>query len=303
MVSADDLRYFLAVARRGRLTLAAAQLGVDHTTVGRRVVALERALGQRLFDRAAHGWQLTESGHRLLGPAELVATAVASAEELLGGRGQSLTGAVRIVCPDGFGAFLLAPALGALQRDHPALTVELITASPHVAHTLQEFDLAVIQRVPSSRRVVRQHLTDFYLRLYATPDYLSSHPRVRSAADLADHVVIWHIDDMLDVPPLSALHALLPSQIAIQSTNLVAHWQAAAAGVGIAPLPQYIAAHDPRLVPVLPELQFRGTYWLALRREHARLTRVRAVEVLMQEIVAARQDDLLGPIRGPLPPR
>jgi DNA-binding transcriptional LysR family regulator len=296
MVSADDLRFFLAVARRGRLTLAAAYLGVDHTTVSRRIVALERALGQRLFDRTTRGWQLTESGRHLLGPAEMVATAVTSAEELLSGRGESLTGSVRMVCPDGFGAFLLAPALGALQRDHPALTVELITASPHVAHTLQEFDLAVIQRQPSSRRVVRQHLTDFYLRLYATPEYLRRHPPVRSAADLAGHVVIWHMDDMLDVPPLSALHAMLPSPISIQSTNVVAHWQAAAAGVGIAPLPQFIAAHDPRLVPVLPELEFRGTYWLALRREHARLARVRTVEKLMQEIVAERHDDLLGPI-------
>jgi DNA-binding transcriptional LysR family regulator len=73
-----------------------------------------------------------------------------------------------------------------------------------------------------------------------------------------------------------------------------AHWQAAAAGVGVAPLPQYIAAGDPRLVPVLPELVFRGRYWLALPREHARLARVRAVEKVLDDVVAARHEDLLG---------
>jgi DNA-binding transcriptional LysR family regulator len=294
VLSADDLQYFLAVARRRRLTAAADQLGVDHTTVGRRIGALERSIGQRLFDRTPNGWVLTEGGRRLLAPAELVATAVASAEEQLGGGGATLPGSVRVVCPDGFGAFLLAPALGQLHDAHPELTVELITATPQVVHTVQEFDVAVIQHEPSSPRVLRRHLTDYLIRLYATPEYLASHPPLRSAEDLRRHVIIWHIDDMLDVPRLRSLHALLPSPVHIQSTNLVAHWQAAAASVGIAPLPQFIAAQDPRLVPVLPELEFRSAYWLALPREHARLARVRAVEKVLDDLVAARHDDLLG---------
>ncbi|MCW2610395.1 MAG: hypothetical protein QOC93_3364 [Actinomycetota bacterium] len=298
MLSADDLQYFLAVARRRRLTQAAAQLGVDHTTVGRRIAALERSIGQRLFDRTPGGWELTDGGRRLLGPAELVATAVASAEEQLGERGSTLTGAVRIVCPDGFGAFLLAPALGHLHDAHRALTIELITATPQIAHRIQEFDVAVIQHEPSSPRVLRRHLTDYNVRLYATPGYVDTHPPLRSADDLREHVVIWHVDDMLDVPPLRTLRARLPTPVNIQSTNVVAHWQAAAAGVGIAPLPQYIAVGDPRLVPVLPDLVFRGTYWLALPREHARLARVRAVEKVLDDLVAARHDDLLGAAGG-----
>jgi DNA-binding transcriptional LysR family regulator len=293
MLSADDLQYFLAVARRRRLTSAAELLGVDHTTVGRRISRLERSIGQRLFDRTPNGWQLTEGGRRLMGPAELVATALASAEEELGG-GAAITGTVRVVCPDGFGAFLLAPALGPLHEAHPGLTVELITATPQIAHAVQEFDVAVIQYEPSSPRVMRRPLTDYVIRLYATPDYLASHPPLRMAEDLRQQVIIWHVDDMLDVPQLRSLNDLLPSPVHIQSPNLVAHWQAAAAGVGVAPLPQFIAAQDPRLVPVLPEVQFHGTYWLALPREHARLARVRAVEALLDRLVAERRPDLLG---------
>lgn len=297
MISADDLQYFLAVARRRTLTAAAGQLGVDHTTVGRRIAHLERTVGQRLFDRTAHGWVVTDGGRRLLASAELVSSAVAAAEEQLGGGGAGLTGAVRIVCPDGFGAFLLAPALGDLNRQHPELVVELITATPHISHSVQEFDVAVTQHEPSSRRVQHRRLTDYVVRLYATEEYLARHAPVRSTADLRSHVLIWHLDDMLDVPQLRSLHHALPAPVRIQSTNLVAHWQAAAAGVGIAPLPQYIAAQDARLVPVLPELEFRSTYWLALPGEHARLARVRAVVELIEQMLRARHTDLLGPSR------
>lgn len=297
MLSADDMQYFLAVARRRRLTQAATDLGVDHTTVGRRITALERSIGQRLFDRTPRGWILTDGGRLLMGPAELVATAVASAQELLGGRG-GLTGTVRTVCPDGFGAFLLAPALGRLHEVHPQLTVEMITTTAHTAHvaqTVREFDVAVLLHEPSSPRVLGRHLTDYMIRLYATPEYLATRPPLRTADDLAEHVCIWYVDHLLEVAPLDSMHRMLPAPATVQSTNLVAHWQAAAAGVGIAPMPQYIAVGDPRLVPVLPEIEFRGSYWLALPREHARLARVRAVVELLEQVVQERADDLAGP--------
>jgi DNA-binding transcriptional LysR family regulator len=297
VLSADDFRYFLALAQRGRLTLAATQLGVDHTTVGRRVTALERAVGQRLFDRTPDGWHLTEGGRKLLGPAEMVATAMAQAEDLAGRRGSTLTGTVRVVCPDGFGAFLFAPAAGRLHDVHPDLTVELLTATAHVAQTVREFDVGVTVEKPSSQRVLRRHLTDYHIRLYATREYLESHPPLRSAEDLDRHVVVWYIDHLLDVPNLRLLHQLLPSPANVQSTNLVVHWQAAAAGVAVAPLPQYIAAQDPRLVPVLPEISFLGTYWIALPPEHARLARVQAVVKLLEDVVRERVDDLVGPAR------
>lgn len=81
MFSADNLRYFLEVARTGRLNDAARNLGVDHTTVGRRITALEKSIGERLFDRSPGGWQLTEAGADLFPRAETVESAVIAAYE------------------------------------------------------------------------------------------------------------------------------------------------------------------------------------------------------------------------------
>ena len=293
MMSADDLRYFLAVAQRRRLVRAAAQLGVDHTTVSRRISSLERSVGQRLFDRTERGWLLTDAGQTLLDPAESVDSAIALAEERLGIGGPSLSGTVRITCPDGFGAFLLAPALGAINERYPDLVVEMVTATQHLDEAVRGFDVAVTLEQPSSSHFTHRPLTDYILRLYATPEYLAARPPVEQLEDLAGHVVISYVDHLLDLPSLRLLQRL-PIQPTMQSTNVVAQWQAAAAGVGIAPLPQYIAGNDPRLVPVLPGLVFRRRYWLALPTEHARLARVRAVIELLADLVRLRRADLMG---------
>lgn len=296
MISADDLRYFLAVAQRGRLVRAAAQLGVDHTTVSRRIGALERSVGQRLFDRTERGWILTYAGEALLGPAERVDTAVALAQERLGMDGDSLSGVVRITCPDAFGAFLLGPALPDLNAEHPELVVEMVTATRHLDEAVRGFDVAVTLEKPSSARFSYRLLTDYVLRLYATPEYLASRPPIQRLEDLVEHVVVFYVDHLLNIPSLQLLQRL-PNRPPLQSTNVVAQWQIAAAGGGVAPLPQFIAGNDPRLVPVLPELAFRRKYWLALSSEHARLKRVRAVVDLLEDVVVDRRPDLLGPPR------
>ncbi|GAA4982002.1 LysR family transcriptional regulator [Kineococcus glutinatus] len=295
-LSADDLRVFLALARHGRLVQAAAALGVDHTTVGRRITAMERAAGHRLFDRTAAGWVPTAAGRALLEPAASVEAAVQDATQRLGRRGSALSGTVRVLAPDGFGTFVLAPGLGPFVRANPDLVVEIVTATAHLPPASREFDVAVTLEAPSSARVARRHLTDYLLRLYATEEYLAANPPVRLPEDLAAHTLIHYVDALLDVPPLRVLADLLRRPPAVQSTNFVVQWQAAAAGVGIAPLPQYVARTDPRLVPVLPALEFRRRYWLAVPREHADLARVEAVTELLDAVVRERADDLLGPL-------
>lgn len=296
MVSADGLRYFLQVARRGRLVAAAETLHVDHTTVSRQIGRLERSLGQRLFDRAPAGWTLTEAGHRLLPHAEAVESAVGAAAELGSGRTGQLSGTVRIATPDAFGAFLLAPGLAPLRREHPDLDVQIVTWTRNVALGTREFDVAVTLDQPQARHASAHRLTDYTLGLYATRSYLDSWPAVRDAADLRAHTLIWYVDDLLDITPLRILDDLLPGQrAAIQSNSVTGHWQAAAAGLGIALLPHYVGRPDPRLVPVLPDaVVARRTYWLAVPREFARLDRVRTATAFLTDLVAHRRADLLG---------
>jgi len=294
VLSADDLQCFLAVARTGRLVKAADLLGVDHTTVGRRINALERDAGQRLFDRTPSGWLLPPPGQALLEPSEAVSAALQSANEALGGGERGLRGNVRVLTPDGFGAFILAPRLGSLRAAHPDLTVELVTATAQLDHSVRSFDVAVTLGKPSSDRVLVKPLTNYTIRMYANPDYLARTEPINTVEDLHDHDLIWYVDKLLDVNRLRDIPKRLPSRIMIQSTNLVAHWQAAANGVGVAPLPQFVAAGDPRLVHILPELEFSARFWLVLPKEHARLPRVRAMSELIERVAADSADRLHG---------
>lgn len=296
MLSADDLQYFLAVARTRRLVLAAGQLGVDHTTVGRRIGSLETAVGERLFDRTNDGWELTETGHRLLAPAEAVSAALASAHETLGQHDSRLSGTVRVLCPEGFGAFLLAPALKRVNEAHPDLVVELVTETADLGQTIRDFDVAITLEESSSPRVYQRELTKHVLRLYATQSYIDSHAPIESVADLSSHTLIWYVDRLLNVESLRVLQQLGVGVANVQSTNAIVHWQAAAAGVGIAPLPQYFARLDPRLVLVLPEFEIPRTYWVAVPRELVKLARVRLIMNVLETVVRERADDLGGPL-------
>ncbi len=126
----DNLRFFLELARTGTLTAAARRLAVDHTTVARRLQALEKQAGATLFTREADGHRLTEAGQRLLPGAQVMERA---AQQLALGApagGDGPAGVVRLGATEGFGTALLAPRLAWLTRQHPGLTLDLLALPP-----------------------------------------------------------------------------------------------------------------------------------------------------------------------------
>lgn len=299
MLSPDDLRYFLAVAKTGRLVSAAHELGVDHTTIGRRITALEKSLGQRLFDRHSKGWELTESGALLLEPAESVEAALLAAQDAIGSKGAELRGRVRVSSLDGFGVWCLAPALGRLRKSHPHLTIEVVTNTAHLPLTVRDFDVAITMEEPSTTaRVYKRRLTDYVMRMYATQDYLDQNPPVASLEDLAEHTLIWWVDHRIDLDALAKVRETLGENIQIQAASVGFLLESALGGVGIAVLPQFVVARHPELITVLPEIEFYGTYWLVVPRDLARLARTKAVVQVIDEIVAERRDEITGAL-GP----
>jgi DNA-binding transcriptional LysR family regulator len=150
----DDLRFFLAVARAGRLTAAARQLEADHTTVSRRISALEGALRAKLFERKPQGYSLTEQGERLLGLAEGMETQALAVASQVGGADLALSGTVRIGAPDGIGTYFLAPELGALAERHPDLTLQLVALPRTFSLSKREADIAITLEQPTEGRLV-----------------------------------------------------------------------------------------------------------------------------------------------------
>lgn len=292
----DDLRYLLAVARTGRLVAAAAYLRVDHTTVSRRLRALERALGAPLLERGAEGWELTELGRRVAQTARPIEEAIDGV--LLAAAGAPddvVAGNFRISAPDGFTSAFVVPALTKLRKMHPKLTVELLTATRQLTLHQSGFDLAIAVGASVSRRLFAEELCRYRLALYATSSYLEEYGRPSSLDDLGKHTVIFYVDSMLQVGDLDPTPYLPGVEARFASTSIFAQLEATASGAGIGFLPRFMALRQPQLVEldwldVNAELGFT----LAARRESVTRPAFQAVRKGIHAEVRARSEELLG---------
>ena len=122
----DDVRFFLAVAKTGSFSAAATQLNTKQTTVGRRIQALERRLGAKLFDRHRHGMEVTPAARGVLAQAESMMSNATAIERHLAGLDREMAGIVRIAATEGIAAHWLVPRLGVLRRTHPDIIVQVI---------------------------------------------------------------------------------------------------------------------------------------------------------------------------------
>ncbi len=289
-----DLLVLREVARVGRFTVAAETLGLNHTTVSRRIAALERALGGRVLARAPGGWEATELGRRALRAADGVAEALDQLAD--GDAGACLTGVVRMSATDGFSAFVAAPAVAALQRQHPGLQLELVTVTRRALQQRSGLDIEVVVGRPQVHRAEAILLGAYTLGMYASQDYLAEFGEPHSIAGLDAHPLVYFIDSMLQVDDLDAPRRLVPGmRDSLTSTNVFVHVEATRAGAGIGFLPCFVADRHPDLVRVLPaEVAEELPYWMVVRPDSIARPAVAAVARAVQERVLAMRDELLG---------
>ncbi|WP_112177024.1 LysR family transcriptional regulator [Paraburkholderia unamae] len=293
----DDLRYFLEVARTQRASGAAKRLGVDHTTVARRVRELEAALGTVLFDKSrSGGFVLTAEGQRLLAYADAVETTVQSASEQFALGAQSLSGHVRVGSTEGFGCFFLAPQLARFTGQHPDMSIDLLPVPHFVSLSKREADLAIMLERPERGQYVYTKLCDYRLRLYGTPAYLERHERIRSPVDLRNHAFISYVADLAFSHELLYLERTAPNVTAnLCSTSVIAQYHAALQGSALAILPCFMAAPDPRLVAILPdEIVVTRRFWLCSREDLRKLRRITSLWDYLRAAADANRPLLMG---------
>lgn len=275
----DDYRYFLAVARSGRLTEAGRQLAVDHATVGRRIKALETALGANLFDRSPQGYQLTDAGQRLVDLAEAMETSVVSSVAEVGGRGQQLSGAVRIGAPEGAAAYLIAEAATALCRAHPRLELQIVALPRTFSLSKREADIAIAVSAPDSGRLKFRKIADYTLHLYATKAYLARHPGIDTVEDLKSVRGIGYVPEYIYDKDLDYIPLVSPDiKPHLTSTSVHVQLEATLAGGGVCILHDFMAASHEELVRVLPDkVSFKRSFWYIVHEDYAKLERIRVV--------------------------
>jgi DNA-binding transcriptional LysR family regulator len=292
--SADDLLVLLAVGRSGRYVTAAQELGINHTTIARRIGALERSLGGRLLARVAGGWELTDLGREALVAAEAVEYAIRS----LGGADGSreLEGVIRMSATDGFSAYVAAPAAAAVRKRHPKVSVEIVAATRRATQQRSGLDIEVVVGEPQVHRAEAIRLGDYRLGLYGSRGYLAENGTPTSQDDLAHHPLVYFIDSMLRVDDLDLARTFAPAmRESVTSTNVFVHVEATRAAAGLGLLPCFMADRHPDLVRVLPDdVAVRLAYWLVVRPDTFRRPEVAAVVDAIRMQMDDQRDTLLG---------
>lgn len=280
----------LAVARTGRYTGAATHLGLDHTTVARRIAALEEALGGRVVAQSAAGWELTDLGRSAAATAGRIEAAL-SQLDVGSDAPDPVSGVVRMSATDGFSAYIAAPAIAALRIAHPRLAVEIVAATRRAAEHRAGLDLEVVVGAPQTRRAHAVKLGTYTLGMYASRDYLDRTGTPSTREELEQHRLVYFVDSMLQVDALDLPRRLVPHmQDGLTSTNVFVHVEATRAGAGIGLLPCFAADRHDDLVRLLPSVfAEKLPYYLVTRPESLRLPAVAAlVEALRTQTRASK---------------
>ncbi|HVG05188.1 MAG TPA: LysR family transcriptional regulator, partial [Burkholderiaceae bacterium] len=249
----SDLRYFLEAARTRSHTAAARRLGVEHTTVARRLQRLARDYGTPLLERARDGWEPTEAGRQLMAHAEAMeAASIAAAEELAGGPA-AVAGTVRLGVPEVLGARILTPRLPPLLAQYPELHIELLLLPRSPSLAAREADLTVTLEPPRSGRYYVTRFTQLRYDLYGSTDYLAQHRPIRQRSDVAGHRFVDYVQDYLLSDSLRYLDELgLDPQRVFAATGMQAQYEAIRCSLGIGMLARYLVQPESPLVRVLP---------------------------------------------------
>ncbi|TIQ34277.1 MAG: LysR family transcriptional regulator [Mesorhizobium sp.] len=269
----NDLRYFLAAARAGTLSGAARALGVRHTTISRRLAALEAALGASLVLRGPQGLEVTPLGLRLLPLGEDLERAVEAMTALV----RSGMRRVRLALPTGFSPFF-AERMAAFRKACPDIGLELTSGSRPVDLQHGEADLAVRIGPVADETLVARRLCDSGWSLYASRAYLDRHPMPIDPRRLTGHEIIGFHENLVGVPGARWVEAYgNGATIVFRVAEMTEMLGAALGGAGLAVMPCMLAEPEPRMVRLTPEILGSHPVSLVYRRDIGDEAPVRAV--------------------------
>lgn len=276
-----DWPFFLAAHRAGSLTAAARELGVEQSTVSRRITRLESALGHELFQRTPEGLLATEVAIALLPDVERSERAVAEAFNVATGADLGAAGRVRIAAPESMAVGLLAPALPRLQRDHPEVQITFVTGMRLVDLTRREADVGVRIVAPTAPELVGRRVARYGTGVFAT------HALAKQLAETPPARWPWiGVDSDHDGFAEGAWHRKHVPESAVASDSYLTRFAACRAGAGCALLPRPWAIRDATLVELAagPPVGPPCPIYLVTHRALRRVPRIEAVWSWLAEV-------------------
>jgi DNA-binding transcriptional LysR family regulator len=289
----NDLKYFLAVARNGSTLAAARSLRLSQSTVHRRILELERQLGEQIVTRHPTGYQLTELGEKLRSYAERIEQSVLDFERQASAWGKDVRGTVRVTCPEEVGSRLLASGLiDKFNKRYRNLRVEFILSDKNLDLSKGQADVAIRGVRPTDNALIGRKLADSAWAVYASRSYVNRHGGIRRPEDIDHHSIVLFDGKMRDHSSARWLQSVAPNaRIAARATNMLAMQLAVKSGAGLAPMPVLVGEKDKALVRVLGPVQDITTpFFLLMHGDMRRTPRVRAFfDFIIAELPRVRE--------------
>ena len=278
----DDLRYCLAVAKEGSVTAAARKLEVNHTTVSRRITALEHELKVNLFDRSTTGWLVTPVGETILGSAEHMAEEVNSIRRLVHADRQELRGKLRVTAVDTCIERLLLKPLKDFARRYPDIEIELIASTEVMDLSVHDADIAFRTTSQPPPNVVGKHIADFAQAIYATPELRAQY----AAAPQSVSAIVWNWMAAAGAAPewLATGFPGMPMRYRVNSLNIA--FELAKQGMGFAQLPCALGDMAPELRRVPTDYRAAAPgFWVLSHIDLRTTARIRIFRDFMLEAI------------------
>lgn len=294
-----DLRHFLAVAKSGSTLSAAKILGVNQTTVARRIAALEEALGEKLFEKTAGGYRLTELGSAMVQSAERVESEVEGFSRMVAQRSRKLLGMIRVTTNDVLADCLLTPWLREFTQRFPVVQVETIITDRQMDLSRGEADIALraatLSQGPLGDNVVVRRLATGKWGVYASRAYVADNGLPTNPDELAAHPIIAGSGELSRFDPAFMKQVKAKGAVIRQASSSILNIAGAIkSGLGCGPLPCVLGELDPelQLCFLFDEADF--ALLLITREEMRNLPHVRA----FNDFIASRTSALRHMIEG-----
>jgi DNA-binding transcriptional LysR family regulator len=291
-LSWDDYRYVLAISRAGGVSGAVDSLGVNTSTVFRRLDKIEQSVQTLLFDRARRGYVPTAAGKEVIHAAEIMEQATFAADRIVTGHDQQLTGQIRITATETLATCFLTRHVKSFHEKHPGLTVNISSENRVMSLAEREADIALRPRRPSDETLIGRKIASLGWGIFGNAELQNTIGKIKTAKDLAHQpFIVWDGGALAKEFEDWVKRSIPDVDLAFRSSSMLTNAQMAATGVGLVALPCIVGAVWPGLVPVLSPLDDLGTsseLWLVIHEDMRHNARVRA---LIDHLVAtARQD-------------
>ena len=285
----NDLKIILAIGRQGSLSGAARTLDMNHSTVFRRINAIEDKMGVRFFDRLPQGYSLTEAGEAALRAADKIDNEVNGLSRKLLGKDLRLQGGIRVTAPEGVSHKLLRPIIAEFLKRHPEINIDLVVTGNALKLARREADLAIrVTNNPPDTSIGRK-VCNFRFGFYASKEYVEKNTQTKVDQHhwlLLDDCQQWFPASVWKQLGLAGLQKT--NNVCLRTDSTTAIVNAAIDSLGVAPLPCFLGDDEEKLVRVFePDKDIAGgmmlELWVLMHPDLRNTARVRALKNYIYE--------------------